>query len=166
MKKLFPGMKYMRRITLLALALAALLFPAAAQARSYEVLTVDVPFKFNIASRTFQPGQYQFILAGSGLLALRDGSGHIVASIITRPVETGTPFASSKLVFDNHKNKHKKNSQLKRICLENRSQALEIMGEQLAISPAPFPATIIAPELVMPGMEQPFGGHLSYGFKQ
>jgi len=160
MNKFIPGMKFLRHIALFVATLAALI-PATAQARTYEVLTVDVPFKFNIASRTFQAGQYQFVLAGPGLLALRDSNGHFVASIVTRSVDTGTPAPASKLVFDNRK----KNSQLTRIVLENRSEALEIMGEQLAIQQAPFPATVVSPELIMPSVEQTFDGRLMHSLK-
>ena len=160
MKQFIPGMKFLRHIALFVATLAALMLPAAAQARTYEVLTVDVPFKFNIASRTFQPGQYQFIVAGPGVLALRDGNGHVIASLITRSVETGTPSATSKLVFDHHK----KNAQLIRLCLENRSQALEIMGEQYGMHSEPFPATIVMPGAFAPSVEM-FEGHLSKGFK-
>jgi hypothetical protein len=161
MKQFIPGMKFLRHIALFVATLAALMFPAAAQARTYEVLTVDVPFKFNIASRTFQPGQYQFIVAGPGVLALRDGNGHVIASLITRSVETGTPSTTSKLVFDHHK----KNAQLIRLCLENRSQVLEIMGEQYAMRSEPFPATIVMPGAFAPSMETLFEGHLSKGLK-
>ena len=161
MKKFIPGMKLLRHIALFVATLAASMFPAAAQARTYEVLTVDVPFKFNIASRTFQPGQYQFILAGPGVLALRDGNGHVIASLITRSVETGTPSTTSKLVFDHHK----KNAQLVRVVVENRSQALEIMGEQFAMRSEPFPATIVMPGAFAPGIETLFDGRLSKGLK-
>jgi hypothetical protein len=161
MKKFIPGMKFLRHIALFVATLAALMFPAAAQARTYEVFTVDVPFKFNIASRTFQPGQYQFVLVGPGVLALRDGNGRVIASLITRSVETGTPSATSKLVFDHHK----KNAQLIRLCLENRSEALEIMGEQYAMRSEPFPATIVMPGTFMPSVETLFEGRLSKGLK-
>jgi hypothetical protein len=162
MKKFIPGVKFLRHIALFVATLAALMFPAAAQARTYEVFTVDVPFKFNIASRTFQPGQYQFVLTGPGLLALRDGNGRFIASLITRSVKTGAPSTTSKLVFDHHK----KNAQLIRLCLENRSQALEIMGEQFAMRSEPFPATIVIPGAITPSIETLFEGHLSKGLKQ
>jgi len=162
MKKFIPGMKFLRHIALFVATLAALVFPAGAQARTYEVLTVDVPFKFNIASRTFQPGQYQFVLAGPGVLALRDGNGRFIASLITRSVETSTLSTTSKLVFDHHK----KNAQLIRLCLENSSQALEIMGEQFTMRSEPFPATIVMPDAFAPSAGPLVEGHLLHGLKQ
>ncbi len=119
---------------LLAALLAALLLPAAAQARTYDVFTADVPFKFHVGNRTFRPGHYQFIFVGTGLLALRDAHARVVASLVTRSVETSTPSPASKLVF-------KKHAELAQILIENRSQVVEVLGEELAIrqpaSPSP-----------------------------
>jgi hypothetical protein len=126
-------MKSLLHSTLLAALAAALLLPASAQVRTYNVLTADVPFKFNIGDRTFRPGHYQFIFVGTGLLALRDAKAHTVASLITRPIETGGPSPTTKLVFDTRK----KNARLSRIWVENRSQVLEVLGEQLAMPSSP-----------------------------
>ena len=116
--------------TLLAASLSALL-PALAHARTYETFTVDVPFKFHVGNRAFRPGRYQFIFAGPGLLALRDAKQHVIATFVTRSIETGKPSPDSKIVF-------KKHEQLAQIWIENRSQIVEILGEELAIrQPAP-----------------------------
>jgi hypothetical protein len=126
-------MKSLLHSTLLAALVVAPLLTAAAQVRTYDVLTAQVPFKFNVGGRTFRPGQYQFILVGPGLLALRDAKAHIVASLITRSVETSGPTPATKLVFTTH-NKH---ARLAQVFLENRSQVLEVLGEQLAMPSSP-----------------------------
>lgn len=117
-----------------ATSLTALLVTAA-QARTYDVLTADVPFKFNIGNRTFRPGHYQFIFVGNGLLALRDSHAHVIASLVTRPIQAGAPVPATKLVFTTHE----KHAQLSEICIENRSQILEVLGEQLAVQQSPPP---------------------------
>jgi hypothetical protein len=126
-------MKFSLRSSLFTALSALLLLPAAAQVRTYEVLTAQVPFKFNVGNRTFRPGQYQFILVGPGLLALRDAKAHIVASLVTRSVETGGPTPATKVVFT----MHNKQARLAQIFLENRSQVLEVLGEQLAMPSSP-----------------------------
>jgi hypothetical protein len=131
-------MKFLLRSSLFTALAALLLLPAAAQVRTYEVLTAQVPFKFNVGNRTFRPGQYQFILVGPGLLALRDAKAHIVASLITRSAETSSPSTSTKLVFD-MKERH---ARLAQISLENRSQVLEVLGEQ---RPMPSSPTVTPP---------------------
>ena len=127
----------------LVAALLACVRPAAAQARTYDVFTADVPFKFNIGNRTFRPGHYQFIFAGAGLLALRDAKKHVVASIIYRPINTGTPSPASKLVFKALK---KHTQQLARICIQNQSQVLEILEEELAIRQTAPPPPALLPQ--------------------
>jgi hypothetical protein len=126
-------MKLLLRSSLFTASAALLLLPAAAQVRTYDVLTAQVPFKFNVGERTFRPGQYQFILVGPGLLALRDAKAHIVASLVTRSVETSGPVSATKLVFT----KHNKHARLAQVFLENRSQVLEVLGEQRAIASSP-----------------------------
>ena len=118
--------------------LAALLFPALAQARTYDVMHADVPFKFDIGNRTFRPGHYDFIMVGPGLVALRDSHAHIIASLVVRERETDTPLPISKLTF----NKLKKHFQLTEVWIEKRSQVLEIVGEELAVRQSlPAPST-------------------------
>jgi hypothetical protein len=137
-RKALDLMKSMLQSALLAALLAALLLPAAAQARSYETLTVDVPFKFYVGDHTFRPGKYEVILAGPGLVALRDSKAHNVASLVTRSVETDGPASESKVVFKTQK----KHAQLARIYVG--SQVLEVLGEELAIrTPAPGPPSIM-----------------------
>lgn len=131
---------------LLATSLAALL-ATAAHARTYDAVNADVPFKFTIGKRTFRPGHYQIVVVGNGLLALRDERLHVVASLITRTVETKGPSPASKLVF----HIEKKRPRLTRILLENRTQALEVLGEELAM-PRPNPVPAEAPRWTVDSM--------------
>jgi hypothetical protein len=145
-------------LALLAALLGAWPPAAAAQARNYDVLTADVPFKFNIGNRTFRPGHYEFVFAGAGLIVLRDARAHAVASLITRSIDVDLPSTETKLIFKTQK----KQSQLARICIENRSQVLEVVGEELAMRQAPAPPPPLPPNVVnslfdrrsAPGMKQ------------
>lgn len=123
--------------------LVALLLPALAHARSYDVMHAEVPFKFDIGNRTFRPGHYDFIMVGPGLVALRDSRAHIIASLVVRARETNAPLPTSKLMF----NKQSKHFQLAEMWIEKRSQVLEVVGEELALRPA-RPAPTIEPGVV------------------
>jgi hypothetical protein len=113
------------------------LLAAAAQARMVDVFHADVPFKFKVGDRTFRPGRYDLIFVGPGLIAMRDSHAHVVASLTVRPRETGSPAPASKLVFANQK----KDRRLTQIWTENRSQVLDVLGEEMVMRPAPsFPA--------------------------
>jgi hypothetical protein len=128
--------------TLFATFLTVLL-ATAAQARTYEVLTADVPFKFNVGNRTFRAGHYQLIFVGTGLLALRDARGHIIASLVARSTDTvGRPHAT-KLIFETQR----KRAHLAQIWIEDRPQVLEVLGEQLAVRQAPAPPPAFRPDI-------------------
>jgi len=122
--------------TFLALLLASRL-PATAQSPRPFTVKADVPFKFKIGERSFRPGSYELIAAGTSLMALRDARSHVVASLIIRPVDSGAVATATKLVFRNQK-KHLYLSQIK---FQDRTQVLEIVGEQLAIPQPRFPET-------------------------
>jgi hypothetical protein len=121
--------------SILLVALLATSVLLAAQARTYNVISVEVPFKFNVGTRTFSAGHYQFISVGPGLLAVRDSHARVIASLITRSIETGEVSPATKLVFE----LQKKHSKLARIRIQNRSQALEVLGEELAMRQPPAP---------------------------
>lgn len=123
--------------------LVAMLLPVLAQARTYDVMHAEVPFKFDIGSRTFRPGHYDFIMVGPGLVALRDSHSHIIASLVVRGRETEAPLPISKLMF----NKQKKHFQLAEVWMEKHSQVLEVVGEELAVR-LPLPAPTIHPDIV------------------
>lgn len=111
---------------------------AAADTHTYDAFLADVPFKFHIGQRTFRPGYYQFIFVGNGLLAMRDAHHHVVASLVTRFIDRGAPAGESKLVFTTHN----KDICLAEIRMQDKSQVLEIVGEQLAIPTAAPPLPI------------------------
>ena len=122
------------------LCMLILFLSPSSQARSHEGFTTDVPFKFNVGERTFRPGHYEFIFAGSGLVALRDGQKKIVASFVTRSIAAAKPASASKLVFSNRK----KRQHLIQIWIENRAEGVEIIGEELAFrSIPPQPITVV-----------------------
>lgn len=132
-------MKRFLQSTLLAMSLAVFFLPSAAQARTYDVVTASVPFRFNIGSREFRPGRYEFILLGPGILALRDTrTTHIVASLVTRSIEADGPLPTSKLVF----HRQKKHQHLAEIWIEKRTQVIEVVGEELAMRPLPQPQAV------------------------
>ncbi len=120
-------------LALIVLSMAVAATPASAQAHAYNVLSADVPFKFHIGKHTFHPGHYQFIFVGNGLIAMRDSHKNVVASLITRSVEEGTPPTTSKLLFATRD----KRTRLAEIRIANKSQALEILGEQVAMRTTP-----------------------------
>lgn len=132
-RKALDIMKSVLQAALFAALLSAVLLPTVAQARTYECFSVDVPFRFYVGNRTFSPGHYEIILAGPGLVALRDAKAHDVASLVTRSIESGEPASESKLVFKTQK----KHQLLAQIYIASRSQVLEVMGEELAIRNQP-----------------------------
>jgi hypothetical protein len=124
----------------------ATFLPTMAEAKSYQVLSSYVPFKFQVGERTFKPGRYEFILAGPGMVAMRDEHDHIVAAITTRP-RTAAGFATSaKLVFNNHT----KTAQLIQIWAAPNQPGLDVTGEDLAVRPAPSTVPVNA---LQPGFE-------------
>jgi hypothetical protein len=131
--------------TVVAASLAtsfAIFLPTMAEARSYDVVSSDVPFKFQIGERTFNPGRYDFILASPGVVAMRDSRGHIVANIATRP-RTGGLANNPKLVF----NTHSKTAQLIQIWAARNEPGMDVVGEEKAVrtvQPAP-PANTFQP---------------------
>jgi hypothetical protein len=125
--------------TLVAASLAtsfATFLPTVAEARSYQVLSSYVPFKFQVGDRTFKPGRYDFIVTSPGMVAMRDEHDHFVASITTRVRTTGGPTTSSKLVF----NTHTKTAQLTQIWATVGEPGMDVVGEETAVrtvQPAP-----------------------------
>ena len=130
-------MKGLLQSAFLALLLPASWLPATAQARPHVMVQADVPFKFKIGERSFRPGSYEFLSTGTNMMALRDGRSRVVASLVTRPIDSGAVAPSTKLVFRNWK-KHLYLSQIK---FQDRSQILEILGEELAIPQTRPPET-------------------------
>jgi hypothetical protein len=132
-------MRRFLHMALIASSLAALL-PTLAQARLYDVVSSDVPFKFQIGDRTFQPGTYDFIVASPGVVAMRDSRKHIVANIATRP-RTGGLASTPKLVF----NTHTKTAQLIQIWITKNQPGMDVVGEEKAARPAQPPVKTFQP---------------------
>lgn len=125
---------HMRRflhLALIATSLGALL-PTLAQARLYDVVTSNVPFRFQIGERTFDPGEYEFIVAAPGVVAMRDSHKHIVANIATRPKTTGGLAKTPKLVF----NTHTKTAQLIQIWVNQDQPGMDVVGEEKPVGTA------------------------------
>lgn len=120
----------MKRFVLFAVLAASLsgLAPAVAHARMYEIFSVNVPFKFNVGDRTFKPGQYQFIPVNPGVVAVRDSHAHVIATLTTRPTETGGITSTSKLVFKRQNNR----ARLAQIWIGDPSRGMDVVGEESA----------------------------------
>jgi len=132
-------MKFLRHSTLSLLLVLASLLPAEEQARLYQAIGADVPFKFTVGERSFAPGHYDFILVGAGLIAVRDHHRHLVASLVTRSSEEAKPSQRTRLVFD----RSKKKARLEKIYVESRAEVLEVVGEQLALRSTPAPEPLL-----------------------
>ena len=135
----WDNMRRFLHLALIATSLGALL-PTLAQARLYDVVFSNVPFKFQIGERTFNPGRYEFIVASPGVVAMRDSHKHIVASIATRPRTTGGLANSPKLVF----NTHSKTAQLIQIWVSKDQPGMDVVGEETAVRP-PQPVNTFQP---------------------
>lgn len=147
-RKTLDLMKGLLQLALPMALLSALLLPISAHARSYDVFSADVPFKFNVGDRTFDPGRYDFIFAGPGLVTLRDSKAHVVATFVARSIAASEPASASRLVF-RHQKKH---AYLSQIWIESQSQFTEILGEELAM-----PAPTLAPSVPIIPMYSIFG---------
>jgi len=141
----------MRRFLLATLVAASLatsfatLLPTVAEAKSYQVLSSYVPFKFQVGDRTFKPGRYDFIMAGPGIVAMRDEHERIVASITTRPRTAGGFATQAKLVF----NTHTKTAQLIQIWTAKNQPGMDVVGEETSARPvqSTVPANALQPGL-------------------
>jgi hypothetical protein len=148
--------------TLVAASLAtsfATLLPTVAEAKSYQVLSSYVPFKFQIGDRTFKPGRYDFIMAGPGIVAMRDEHEHFVASITTRSRTTGGVAISPKLVF----NTHTKTAQLIQIWAAKGEHGMDVVGEETAARPVQSTVPVNALD---PGLEFLLQRPSAPGFKR
>jgi hypothetical protein len=138
----WDAMKRFLMAMLVAASLGALL-PTLAQARSYQVLSSYVPFTFQVGDRVFKPGRYDFIMAGPGIVAMRDEHEHFVASVTTRSRTNGGVTISPKLVF----NTHKKTAQLIQIWATAGEPGMDVTGEEMSLrqSRPSLPANVLQP---------------------
>jgi hypothetical protein len=153
-----------RRLLLSALVAAslassfAILLPTVADAKSYRVLSSYVPFNFQVGDRTIKPGRYDFIMAGPGIVAMRDEHEHFVASITTRSRTNGGVTISPKLVF----NTHTKTAQLIQIWAARGEPCMDVVGEETAVRPAQSAAPV---NTFQPGLEFLLDRPSAPGFK-
>ena len=83
------------------LALAVLLFTTAGYSQYAQLLlTVDVPFAFNVGNKTFPAGEYRIVRIAPHTLALRDAKERFLTSVVTGTVQTRTAHATPKLRFE------------------------------------------------------------------
>lgn len=119
----------MKRLFFATLFAALLIVPglrAAGQPRTYDVISVDVPFNFKVGHQAFRAGHYQLVFVGNGLLRVRDEKERVLAQLVTKSRVGVAPPPTTQLVFD----RHNKPAQLTEIWMENRPQVLEIVGEE------------------------------------
>jgi hypothetical protein len=107
--------------------------PAQTEARRYLVLTVDVPFQFTVGQRTFNAGQYKFVVFGPGLLGMLNTKSRQAVHLITRDLQLAEAPANTHLVFKNEGKLHR----LASILLGGRPQCLEILGEEISAGQHP-----------------------------
>jgi hypothetical protein len=120
-------MKRFLQSTFLAVSLVSSLLPAAAQVRRpYVAIKANVQFKFKVGERSFRAGSYELVSVGTNLMALRDARARIVASLVTRSVESGVVAPSTKVVFY----QQKKHIYLAQIKVQDLSQVLENSGRR------------------------------------
>ena len=147
-------MKRFLQSTFLAVSLVASWLPAAAQVRRpYVALKVDVPFKFKVGERSFRAGSYELLSIGTNLMALRDARARIVATLVTRSVESGVVAPSTKVVFY----QQKKDMYRAQIKVQDLSQVLEIRGEEPAIPSSPARALEPSEVLLFNGRQSGLG---------
>jgi hypothetical protein len=82
------------------LLLAVLLLAGRAHAQyADQVIKVNIPFGFDIANKTFPAGLYSLVRTEPHILRLRNSDGHVIATLVTGPVEAAAAPSSAKLDF-------------------------------------------------------------------
>jgi len=138
----------LRRVILLAAILGPAGWeaqaPAQTEARRYLVLTVSVPFQFMAGQRTFNPGQYKFVILGPGLLGVLNTKTRQAVHLVTRDLQLAEAPANTHLVFKDEGRVHRLSS----ILLMDRAQSREVLGEEISVGQNPLqPDPLIPLEL-------------------
>lgn len=125
----------------LFLLASVLMHAAGAQTRKYLAFDAKVPFSFSVGDRKFHAGDYQFVVVGSGLMAMRDGHGNMLTTLLTRDLRGDERSGGPRLVFE----KTKGLTRLTSIWMEKGIQGFEIMREEVASRPIapPLPQDLI-----------------------
>jgi hypothetical protein len=82
------------------LVLSISLCSGIALAQSSSVIKVNIPFDFKVGHKTLSAGQYSVIEPLQHLVQLRDPDGHVIASTLTRGVESKIQPPKSHLNFN------------------------------------------------------------------
>lgn len=109
-----------------------LMHAAGAQTRTYLAFESNVPFSFSVGDRKFHAGNYQFLVVGAGLMAMRDGHGNMLTTLLTRDLRGEERSGSQpRLVFEKSKN----HTRLTSIWMAKGIQGFEILREEVASRP-------------------------------
>jgi hypothetical protein len=110
-----------RTLTSLLLGVLSLGYTAHAQ-RIERVISVNIPFEFNVSNQTFSAGHYSLVSLSPSLLELRDAEGHHLTTVLTDSVQTLNTTAAPKLQFHNQDGRY---------VLEQVWEADDSIGQQL-----------------------------------
>lgn len=133
-------MQSWKTIIVVSLLASVLTLSAGAQNRTYLAFDTNVPFSFQIGDRKFHAGDYQFVVTGAGLMAMRDGKGNTLTTLLTRDVRAAEPTGPTRLVFE----KLHGRTRLLCIWMNNSVQGFEILKEEVVASPLqPSPPELI-----------------------
>lgn len=116
-------------LVLTGLLMAATLLPAQEQKRTYQSFNANVPFAFSIGERKFHAGYYEFVVAGQGVMAMRDAHARVLATLITRQLQGEERDVEPRFVFE-QKNGH---TRLVSIWMKKGTQGFEIVKEEVAM---------------------------------
>ena len=64
-----------------------------------QIIKVNIPFDFEVGNMTFPAGMYSLARTQPHILRLRNSESHVLATLVTGPVETATAPSSPKLDF-------------------------------------------------------------------
>jgi len=129
--------------------------PVQTDARHYLVLTVNVPFKFTVDKRTFNAGQYEFVVLGPGLLGVLNTKTREAVHLITRDLRLPEAVPATHVTFT----KSGKGRRLTSILLGGRAQSLQIIGEEMSVPQSPPQVVPLIPLDLFPRGKLPLPAH-------
>lgn len=138
-------------IAIAVLALATLLAAQEPKKLVLQSFNGDVPFEFRIGDRKFHAGHYEFVVVGSGLMAMRDSHAKILAMLITRQLHDKERDVAPRFIFERVKGRPR----LASIWMEKGAQGYQIVGEDMLIRqvrPGPPPILLAPPIHEIPSL--------------
>jgi hypothetical protein len=117
----------------LCLLASGFMLLAGAQPRTYLAFDANVPFSFHVGDRKFQAGDYEFVVAGPGLMVMRDGKKRALTTLFTRDLRAEDRPGPPRLVFE----KEKGRTRLVSIWTEKGIQGFGILREQVSMPRLP-----------------------------